>query len=155
MTAIGLRTKSRQFAMQMLFQWEMSPQDTRKLEIKFWKGATASENTEKFANQLFEGAVRTVKDLDTVIAKHCDNWRFDRLSAIDRAILRLAFHELSIKKTPAKVIINEAIGLAKKFSGDDAGSFVNGVLDAASKAQTQKKTASAESHAADAKRHKS
>jgi N utilization substance protein B len=90
-----------------------------------------------------------------VIEKYCDNWRFDRLSAIDRAILRLAFHELSIKKTPAKVIINEAIGLAKKFSGDDAGSFVNGVLDAASKAQTQKKTASAESHAADAKRHKS
>jgi len=127
--------------MQMLFQWEMSPQETRKLEIKFWKGATASENTEKFANQLFEGAVRTVKELDRVIEMHCDNWRFDRLAAIDRAILRLAFHELSIKKTPAKVIINEAVGLAKKFSGEDSGSFVNGVLDAASKAQTPKKNA--------------
>ena len=132
--SVSLRTRSREFAMQMLFQWEMSPQDPRKLEIKFWKGTTASEDTEKFANQLFEGAVRTVKDLDVVIEKHCENWRFDRIAAIDRAILRLAMHELAVGKTPARAVINEAIELAKKFSGEDSGGFVNGILDAVSKA---------------------
>jgi len=132
---VALRTKAREFAMQMLFQWEMSPQETRKLEIKFWRAAKAAENTEKFANELFEGAARHVKDLDAAIEKHCDNWRFERLAAIDRAILRLAIHELQIAQTPHKVIINEAVDLAKKFSGEDSGSFVNGVLDAASKAR--------------------
>ena len=121
--------------MQMLFQWEMSPQETRKLEIKFWRAAKAAENTEKFANELFEGATRRVKDLDAAIEKHCDNWRFERLAAIDRAILRLAIHELQSSKTPPRVVINEAVVLAKKFSGEDSGSFVNGVLDAASKAR--------------------
>jgi N utilization substance protein B len=127
-----VRSKSREFAMQMLFQWEMSPQDLRKLELKFWKGASAEDNTEKFANDLFEGAVRRVKYLDAVIAEHCDNWRFERLAATDRAILRLAIHEMQSVKTPHQVIISEAVDLAKKFSGDDAGSFVNGILNAAS-----------------------
>ena len=121
--------------MQMLFQWEMSPQDFRKLELKFWKSAKSAEDTEKFANELFEGAARRKKQLDAVIKEHCENWRFERLAAIDRAILRLAIHELLLEKTPHKVIINEAVDLAKKFSGEDSGSFVNGILDAANKAR--------------------
>ena len=121
--------------MQMLFQWEMSPQDFRKLELKFWKSAKSAEDTEKFANELFEGAARRKKQLDAVIKEHCENWRFERLAAIDRAILRLAIHELLLEKTPHKVIINEAVDLAKKFSGEDSGSFVNGILDAAHKAR--------------------
>src|SRR5439155_5728798 len=133
--SVSLRSKSRKFAMQILFQWEMSPQDPRKLEVKFWKGTAASEDTEKFANQLFEGAVRTVKDLDAVIEKHCDNWRFDRIAAIDRAILRLATHELAVAKTPARAVINEAVELAKKFSSEDSGAFVNGILYAVHKAR--------------------
>ena len=120
--------------MQMLFQWEMSPQDPRKLEAKFWRAAKSEESTERFANELFEGAARHVKELDALIGQHCDNWRFERLAAIDRAILRLAIHEVLIAKLPLRVIINEAVSLAKKFSGDDSGAFVNGILDAASKA---------------------
>src|SRR2546428_14027575 len=100
--SVSLRTKSREFAMQMLFQWEMSPQDPRKLEIKFWKGTTASEDTEKFANQLFEGAVRTVKDLDVVIEKHCENWRFGRMAGIDPANLRLGIARVGLGKKPAR-----------------------------------------------------
>ena len=135
--SISLRTKAREFAMQMLFQWEMSPQEPRKLEMKFWKGATASEDTEEFANQLFEATVRTAKDLDAVIEKHCENWRFDRIAAIDRAILRLALHELALAKTPARSVINEAVELAKKFSSEDSAGFVNGILDAANKARVK------------------
>ena len=127
---VSLRTKAREFAMQMLFQWDMSQQDPAKLEAKFWKGAKAADKTRDFANQLFEGAVKDVAALDEIIATHCENWRFERLSAIDRAILRLAIHEMKSADTPGKVILNEAVELAKKFSSDEAGPFVNGVLDA-------------------------
>jgi len=123
--------------MQMLFQWEMSPQDPRKLEAKFWKAAKASEDTEQFANQLFEGTARHVKELDVLIAQHCENWRAERLAAIDRAILRLAIHELIATTLSHKIVINEAVELAKKFSGEDSGAFVNGILDVISKAHSR------------------
>jgi N utilization substance protein B len=115
--------------MQMLFQWEMSQQDSAKLESIFWKGAKGAAQTRTFANQLFEGAARDAKELDEIIAKHAANWRVERISAIDRAILRLALHEMRTTDTPAKVVINEAVELAKKFSTDEAGGFVNGILD--------------------------
>jgi N utilization substance protein B len=115
--------------MQMLFQWEMSQQEAAKLEAKFWKGAKAAEQTRAFANQLFEGAVRDSKALDELISKHAANWRLERLSVIDRAILRLALHEMRATDTPPKVVINEAVELAKKFSSEEAGGFVNGILD--------------------------
>ncbi len=107
--------------MQMLFQWDMSQQIPEKLEPTFWKSAKAAEPTRTFANQLFEGAAHDATALDELISKHAANWRLDRLAAIDRAILRLAMH---------KVVINEAVDLAKKYSSDDAGGFVNGILDA-------------------------
>ena len=116
--------------MQMLFQWEMSQQEPAKLEAKFWRGAKAADNTREFANRLFEGSAKEIAALDELIAKHCENWRFERLAAIDRAILRLAIHELRAGDTPPKVVLNEAVDLAKKFSSDDSGPFVNGVLDA-------------------------
>jgi transcription antitermination protein NusB len=127
---VSLRTKSREFAMQMLFQWEMSQQEPSKLQAKFWRSAKAAANTREFANRLFEGATKEAPTLDELIRKHTENWRFERLAAIDRAILRLAMHELRLGDTPPKVVLNEAVELAKKFSSDESGPFVNGVLDA-------------------------
>jgi len=121
--------------MQMLFQWDMSRQDLTKLEAKFWRGAKAAEATRDFANQLFEGAANNVADLDRLIATYAHNWKLERVAAIDRAILRLAIHELRAGDTPPKVVLNEAIEMAKKFSSEDAGAFVNGVLDTFRKAQ--------------------
>src|SRR5580704_12507969 len=103
---VSLRTKSREFAMQMLFQWDMSQKEMAKLEVSFWKGAKAAAQTRTFANQLFEGAARNSPDLDAVISKHAANWRIERVVAID-----------------------EAVELAKKFSSEEAGGFVNGILD--------------------------
>jgi transcription antitermination protein NusB len=127
---MSLRTKAREFAMQMLFQWDMSQQDPAKLEAKFWRAARAADVTRDFANQLFEGTARDTQVLDEIIVKHADNWRFERLAAIDRAILRLAIYELRATDTPPKVVLNEAVELAKKFSSEDSGAFVNGILDA-------------------------
>ena len=115
--------------MQMLFQWDMSQQEFAKLEARFWKSAKAADKTRAFANQLFEGAAKDVARLDEIIGKHCENWRFERLAAIDRAILRLAIHEMKAADTPAKVVLNEAVDLAKKYSSEESGGFVNGVLD--------------------------
>ena len=121
--------------MQMLFQWDMSQQEPAKLEAKFWRAAKAAEETRAFANRLFEGTAKDVTALDAMIVKHCENWRFERLAAIDRAILRLAMHELRASDTPPKVVLNEAIELAKKFSSEGSGKFVNGILDAFRKSQ--------------------
>jgi transcription antitermination protein NusB len=126
---VSLRSKGREFAMQMLFQWDISEQNPGKLEANFWRSAKAAENTRAFANRLFEGAAQEAAALDEVIVKHAENWRLERLSAIDRAILRLALYELRSTDTPPKVVLNEAVELAKKFSSEDAGGFVNGILD--------------------------
>jgi N utilization substance protein B len=119
--------------MQMLFQWDVSQQEFGRLESRFWKSAKAADKTRTFANKLFEGAAKEVAELDEIIGKHCENWRFERLAAIDRAILRLAIHEMKASDTPAKVVLNEAVDLAKKYSSEESGAFVNGVLDSVHK----------------------
>ena len=126
---MSLRTKSRECAMQMLFQWDMSQQEPANLEVKFWKDAKGAQQVRSFANLLFEGAAHDAANLDELIAKYASNWRPDRISAIDRAILRLGLHELRATDTPQKIVIYEAVELAKKFSSEDAGRFVNGILD--------------------------
>lgn len=129
---MNLRRKSREFALQMLFEWDMTRQEPARVERLFWKTARAADSTRQFANQLFEGAVAEVASLDALAAQLSENWRTERLAAIDRSILRLAIHEMR-SGTPAKVAINEALELAKKFSSEDAPAFLNGILDAALK----------------------
>jgi transcription antitermination protein NusB len=137
---MGLRSKSREFAMQMLFQWDMSQQAPVKLEGNFWKSAKAADSTRTFANRLLEGTTSQVVMLDELITRLAENWKFERLSAIDRAILRLGIYELRFTDTPYKVVMNECVELAKKFSSEDAGGFVNGILDAAHKEAAGKNT---------------
>jgi N utilization substance protein B len=124
--------------MQMLFQWDMSRQDPAKLEAKFWRAGKAADNTRAFANKLFEGAAKDADELDALIVQHAQNWRLERMAIIDRAVLRLAIYELRIAETPPRVVLNEAVDLAKKFSSEDAGAFVNGILDAVNKALVEK-----------------
>jgi N utilization substance protein B len=126
---VGLRAKAREYAMQMLFQSEMSPQDPKKLETKFWKSAKAADTTREFANALFEGAAKEVAFADEQIAKHAVDWKLERIAAIDRAILRLGIYEMHREETPARIVINESVELAKKFSSEDASAFVNAILD--------------------------
>jgi N utilization substance protein B len=132
------RRKSREYALQMLFQWEMGKQETSRIENGFWPNARAQKSTREFANQLFENAVARAGELDPIISTHAQNWRIERISAIDRAILRLAIAELRTAGTPPKVVLNEAVELAKKFSSEEAASFINGILDSAMKSFAEK-----------------
>lgn len=125
-----LRRKSREFALQMLFEWDMTRQDPARVEKLFWKSARAADETRKFANQLFEGAVAEAAAADRIVEKLSENWRLDRLAAVDRSILRLAIYELRFGTAPPKVVIDEALELAKKFSSAESPAFLNGVLDA-------------------------
>lgn len=128
-----LRHKSREFALQMLFEWEMTRQNPAQIEQHFWKTARAAETTRKFAHELFSGAVVQADAADALVAKVSENWRLDRLAAIDKSILRLAIYEFRFGTAPPKVAINESLELAKKFSSEDAPAFLNGILDAALK----------------------
>ncbi|MGA3292376.1 MAG: transcription antitermination factor NusB [Candidatus Acidiferrales bacterium] len=128
-----LRHKSREFALQMLFEWDMTRQEPARIEELFWRSAAAAAETRSFANRLFEGAVAAADATDQLVEKLAQNWRLDRLAAVDRNILRLAICELRTGTAPPKVVIDEAIELAKKFSSEEAPAFLNGILDAAYK----------------------
>jgi N utilization substance protein B len=128
-----LRHKSREFALQMLFEWDMTRQEPARVEQLFWKSARAAESTRAFADELFEGSVAEAGGIDELVKKLADNWRLERLAAVDRSILRLAIYELRTGTTPPKVVIVEALELAKKFSSAEAPAFLNGILDAAFK----------------------
>ncbi|HEV2490404.1 MAG TPA: transcription antitermination factor NusB [Candidatus Acidoferrales bacterium] len=128
-----LRRKSRECALQMLFEWGMNHQSPDRIEMSYWMSARGAESTRRFANQLFEGAVAQAKTSDSLIEKLSKNWRVERIAEVDRGILRLAIYELRAGTAPIKVVINEAIELAKKFSSSESAPFLNGILDAAAK----------------------
>jgi N utilization substance protein B len=117
----------------MLFEWDMTRQEPARVEQLFWKSARAAESTRAFADELFEGSVAEAGEIDELVEKLAENWRLERLAAVDRSILRLAIYELRTGTTPPKVVIVEALELAKKFSSAEAPAFLNGILDAAFK----------------------
>ena len=128
-----LRRKSREFALQLLYQWDLRGDEPAGIEENFWKGARATDETRKFAHELFIGAVAAAAELDKLISAHSANWRIERMGAIDRSLLRLGVYELRFGTAPPNVVINEVVELAKTFSDADAPAFVNGILDAINK----------------------
>jgi len=130
---MSLRRKSREFALQMLFEWDMTRKDPKFVESIFWKSAPAADETRRFANQLFEGSVEQSEKNDQLVNRLANNWRPERIATVDRNILRLAIYEIRAGTAPAKVAIDEALELGKKFSSAESPAFLNGVLDAAYK----------------------
>lgn len=129
------RRRAREAAVQMLYQWEVGKVSMFEVGQTFWTGPAASEpfgeELQVFATRLATGVAGTVADIDPMIAEAAQNWRIERMNVLDRLILRLAVYEfLHEADTPAKVIINEALELARTFSTDDSVRFINGVLDA-------------------------
>jgi N utilization substance protein B len=124
------RRKSREFAMQMLYQWELGGNTPEQVGASFFLERKADSEVETFARGLFRGAVDDIKPLDKLIGEHAKNWRLERMAAVDRSILRLAVYELlHCPETPPSAVINEALEIARRFSGDGSVEFVNGILD--------------------------
>ena len=126
---MGKRHQARELALKVLFQLEGTGDDPEEvLRYHAAEGAATDEST-NFARQLMNGVIANREKLDSILADASEHWKLDQMAKVDRIILRIAIYEIAIdRKVPTKAAINESIELAKTFSGDDAGRFVNGVL---------------------------
>ena len=136
------RHRSRQRALQVLYLWDLRKQQIDEAISSFYDTMASEEDEaghplpprkvprDEFMEALVRGASEKAPDIDRRITGKSEHWRLERMPAVDRNILRLAVYEMSELKTPAPVVIDEALELARQFSGDESVSFINGVLDA-------------------------
>ena len=129
------RHRSREAALQMLYQAEVGKSGAFESIATYWSARDADEALDQplqeFANSLVHGVLSRREEIDALLVSHAQNWRLERMAVIDRLVLRLGVYEmLAEPETPSKVIINEALELARRYSGEDAVAFVNGILDA-------------------------
>lgn len=129
------RHRAREAALQMLYHWEVGGVGMAEV-LRTWSALSEDagrlpDPLQAFAARLAVGTAAAVASIDPLISEAASSWRIERMNVVDRLILRLAIFEfLQERETPASVIINEAIELARSFSADEAVPFVNGVLDA-------------------------
>lgn len=135
---MGLRRKSREIALQMLYQMEMTGQPPHMVIDLYYelesgdddRNPDPGEGVRPFAEQLVNGVYAHRDELDRMIVAASENWRLERMSIIDRNVLRIALFEMLYRvEIPPKVSINEAIDLGKTFGSPDSGAFINGILD--------------------------
>jgi N utilization substance protein B len=129
------RHRARQAAVQMLYQCEVGQHDIEEVVRTFWSAnlpgsESAPEAVRTFAEQLVRLTTANLGKIDPLIVETAEHWRLSRMAALDRIILRLAIGEFLDGSTPRNVVINEALELAKTFSGEESVKFVNGILDA-------------------------
>ena len=127
------RTQAREFAMQVLYQMDITHDDCDACLNSFWQGYSdegIEESIKEFAGVIVKGVALNLKALDEKISQYATNWQLSRMAVVDRNILRMGSFELIFcTDIPPKVSINEAVDLAKRYSGPEAGKFVNAILD--------------------------
>lgn len=122
-------------ALQMLFQSDMGRQDAEQVRKTFWaERNTIEDEVRGFADDIFRIGMERSEDIDSMIEKHAEHWRMERMAAVDRNLLRTAVAEfIGFPKTPKPVVINEALEIARKYSSPESVQFINGVLDSVAK----------------------
>ena len=124
------RTRSRELALQFLYQVDLLGADKLADLTDFLREEGGDPETARYARVLIEGTVDSTTDLDAEIQHVAQNWQIERMAVIDRNVLRLAaFELLHCDEIPPKVAINEGIELGKRFSTQNSGAFINGILD--------------------------
>jgi transcription antitermination protein NusB len=137
---MGNRRKSRELAMQALFYMDMNQNDSSELLERFCLNFAVSKKARPFFLKLVKGVIQAKPEIDSKIETFSDNWKINRMSCVDRNIMRIAVFELLYcKDIPSKVSINEAIDIGKKFGTDESGAFINGILDSIHIALKKKK----------------
>lgn len=133
---MGLRRKSREIALQFLFGQDMKgssfDRETVEMELeRFCSNFATGKRAFPYARQLIEGICAHREAIDQQLVLHSHNWRLERMSSVDRNILRIAVYEIQHgAEVPARVAINEALEIAKHYSMPDSVAFINGILDA-------------------------
>lgn len=124
------RRKSREHALQILYQLHITRQDVIKTLVQFRDHFSVNTERDVFVERLVLGVMEHGPEIDQLIKQYSEHWRLDRINIIDRAILRIAIFELLYcEEIPPKVTLNEAIELGKQYGSEDSGSFINGILD--------------------------
>jgi N utilization substance protein B len=127
---MGTRRYARELAMQALFSMDMNNAFSMEMLVEYDRSFPPNKKVAPYFHRLTEGVVQYKDHIDKVIEKYSSNWKVRRMACVDRNILRLAVFELLYcDDIPAKVSINEAIDIAKKFGSAESGSFINGILD--------------------------
>ena len=127
---MGKRRLSRELALKFLYQFELTGGELDEQIKLFLKQNSSKDDVESFMRGLIFSLLDKVKEIDEVIQKYSDHWVLDRMTVIDRNILRMGVCELLFDfSTPPKVVINEAIDIAKKYGNEDSPEFINGILD--------------------------
>jgi N utilization substance protein B len=128
---MGTRRKSRELALQMLFQWDMGRQEPSYVRRVFWEERGDADATVRgFADDLFRTATDRVVEIDQLIERHAEHWRLERMAAVDRNVMRTGVAEfLGFPGTPKPIVINESLEIARKYSSPESVQFINGVLD--------------------------
>jgi N utilization substance protein B len=132
MTKVTGRRQAREWAVQFLFQTEFNPENLEQALTDFWddEEKKPSERDRTYVNEVVRGVIAKQREIDRTISKYTQNWDVDRLGVLDRVVLRVATYEMLFRTDiPPVVSINEAVEIAKAYSGKDSGRFVNGVLD--------------------------
>ena len=128
---VGERRRAREYALQLLFQLDLSPSALDAAVDAFWADKRVSDGVRAFSEEIVRGTMDCREALDEVLASMTLNWRITRMAVVDRNVLRMALFEFLFQPdTPRVVVIDEAIEVAKKFGNDESGPFINGVLDA-------------------------
>ena len=126
---MGSRRRGREYALQLLFQLDLVEAEPAAAFPDFWETRDVGDDVRDFAEALVLGVRSARPQLDEVIAGSARRWKIGRMAAVDRNVLRLAVHELLSSDPPPRVVIDEAIEIAKKFGSEDSGGFINGILD--------------------------
>lgn len=131
---MGKRRKARESTLQILFQLEFDDSEPENVFASFWRERKASKEIKEYSQWLVEGIVSHQERIDHLIQSVSANWRIARMAIVDRNILRIAVFELLYEENVAPaIVINEALEITKKYSSEEAATFVNGILDAARK----------------------
>ena len=137
-TVKASRSRAREAALKALYQLDITGDDPEQGLRIFFRHHKIPLNSQPFVNQLVQGTREHLEEIDRIVGLHATNWTLNRMAIVDRNVLRLGAYELLfVSETPPKVVINEAVDLAKRFGTAESGKFVNGVLDSIHKAEKQ------------------
>ncbi len=126
----SIRRRARERALQFLFEVDVAGSRWEEVRSRFWKLHPSRPAVRAYADQLIEGTLTHIAEIDRRLAGTVEHWSLERVAPVERNVLRIAVYELMWRgDVPAKVVVNEAIDVAKKFADEAAGKFVNGVID--------------------------
>lgn len=128
--AVYSRSRCREWALQFLYQAEFSGQWAPEAVERFWSHFQTEGSTPAYLQELVAGVASHLDELDAFIVRFSEHWRLERMTIVDRNLLRLAIYELLYQpQIPPKVVINEAVEMAKRYGSEASGGFINGILD--------------------------